>query len=718
MLHYIMLHYITLCYAMLHYVMESNHIYNVFSYNQVSLFQLVLPQDCYGAPHRDQQRPILDWTDENGLLEHFCKWKKKMQILFRGPLNSANDAIKCNYIIYCSGKNGMELVNKWETEGKITDTNHNQIDWYFELFEEHISPNSNTLIAIVELKRLFQSTMSLEDFHTKALQLVKEAKYPKGDVWNWVLRDTIISSLTSDKICAKVIKEGKDVTLTSVMEIMCLEVSTQWHLNRMQETAKVNYIQYGRRSKTKSRLKTKPSSSSGSSGSSGARPKLENTSKSTKLTGKGKKPLLLTNVCWRCGTSRHQKKNHSKALEAVCRGCRTKGHYEKVCMKKSAHLVGVLDSSTSSDTEYFDKHGQPIYAHMHMVHTADINKKKHLIQFPISVSLEKVRKQVEGPCPTVMLKADMGADVNLLNSSTFNKIIGDRSLLQPLTLWMEAYGNSMVSILRKFYAFLRWNGRIYKQLFYVTTVNASPNLLSRDGCYTLGVLKPCYSVETSKTSKHSSSGPTTDSDLAQWHNRTSEEKLSHSMQWSLYKEQLQGLPLKKQDILRVYSDVFTRTGKFPGPLYKFQLKPNTKPARHTPRWVLIHPQEAFHKAIRNVECLGIHEPVKEVTEWVNSFIIVEKAPADPNTEDQSPQKLRICLDRRDLNEALEWEPYYTRIIEEILTKFHGMMQFMIADFNKGFWMVELHPESQKLTTMAMDIWRFQCTRLLMGSIIV
>ena len=128
--------------------------------------------------------PILDWTDDNGLLECFRKWKKKVEILFRGPLNTANDAVKCNYIIYWSGDNGMELVDKWKTEGKITDANCNQIDRYFTLFEEHISPKSNALIAIVELKRVFQGSMSLEDFHTKALRLVKEAEYPEGDIWN------------------------------------------------------------------------------------------------------------------------------------------------------------------------------------------------------------------------------------------------------------------------------------------------------------------------------------------------------------------------------------------------------------------------------------------------------------------------------------------------------------------------------------------------------
>ena len=144
--------------------------------------------------------PVLDWTDDNGLMECFRKWKKKVEILFRGPLNAANDGVKCNYIIYWSGETGMELVDKWEPEGKITDANRNQVDRYFTLFEEHISPKSNALITIVELKRLFQGSMSLKNFHTKALRLVKEGEYPEGDTQNRIVRDTIISGLASDKI--------------------------------------------------------------------------------------------------------------------------------------------------------------------------------------------------------------------------------------------------------------------------------------------------------------------------------------------------------------------------------------------------------------------------------------------------------------------------------------------------------------------------------------
>ena len=136
----------------------------------------------------------------------------------------------------------------------------------------------------------------------------------------------------------------------------------------------------------------------------------------------------------------------------------------------------------------------------------------------------------------------------------------------------------------------------------------------------------------------------------------------------------------------------------------------------------IHLQDVFHEEIRNLEALGILEETKDVTEWVNSFVIMEKQLPIDSSNSHSPghsmnKKLQIWLDPRDLNEALEREPYYTCSIEEIMGKFHGMTKFTIADFNKGYWMVELDPESRTYTTMALDIGRFQWTRLPMGSIV-
>ena len=85
-------------------------------------------------------------------------------------------------------------------------------------------------------------------------------------------------------------------------------------------------------------------------------------------------------------------------------------------MKKSTHLVNVPGTSTNSDLDYFNEHGDPVYAHTHMVHVKETNWNKHLIQFPIGTDFKKVRNSQD--CSTVLLKADTGVDVNLMNSTT------------------------------------------------------------------------------------------------------------------------------------------------------------------------------------------------------------------------------------------------------------------------------------------------------------
>ena len=212
----------------------------------------------------------------------------------------------------------------------------------------------------------------------------------------------------------------------------------------MQETARVNYVHYGKGSK-KERANQDPVAAVAAVNAG-------------KPSGKGKKVPLPTNICWRCGKGRHHKGHPCNAVEAVCRNCGTKGHYEKVCMKKSTHLVNVPGTSTDSDPDYFSEHGDPICAHTHMVHVMEINQKKHLIQFPIGTDFKKVRNSVDTfKCPTVLLKADTGADVNLMNSIMFDKVIGDRTVLQPTSLRMEGYGNNTeFQVLGTFHAFLRW----------------------------------------------------------------------------------------------------------------------------------------------------------------------------------------------------------------------------------------------------------------------
>ena len=271
-----------------------------------------------------------------------------------------------------------------------------------------------------------------------------------------------------------------------------------------------------------------------------------------------------------------------------------RGHFEKVCLsaKHSTHLLEVPQTSTSStgagEPLYFDDQGQPTFS-THMVSVLHSNK--HLIKFPIALDYSRLRgrNRMENStdstghakCSTVLLKADTGADVNLMNIQTFDSLFADRRILQLTPIRMKNYGNTGVKVLGKFHTFLRWKDQVFKQLFYVTDCDKSPDLLSRDACYTLGVLKPYYTVEKGlgfsssfTDSTHTQVTPIHSNQVGQsflhCKNEGSMEKVTNSStKHFISKDQLQGAPLMKQDILEVYSDVFSRIGKFPGDPYKF-----------------------------------------------------------------------------------------------------------------------------------------------------
>ena len=112
------------------------------------------------------------------------------------------------------------------------------------------------------------------------------------------------------------------------------------------------------------------------------------------------------------------------------------------------------------------------------------------------------------------------------------------------------------------------------------------------------------------------------------------------------------------------------------------------------------------------------EKVTEPTESVNSFVIVEKVIDSSNAHSPNhviKKSICLCIDPKDLNEALEREPYYSRTIDELISMFAGAKVFTIVDMDKGYWQVVLHPESRKYTCMAFDIGSYQFKRLPMGS---
>ena len=74
----------------------------------------------------------------------------------------------------------------------------------------------------------------------------------------------------------------------------------------------------------------------------------------------------------------------------------------------------------------------------------------------------------------------------------------------------------------------------------------------------------------------------------------------------------------------------------------------------------------------------------------------------------------LTLNLYDLSRFIVSESNYYRIVEDLFPKLEGSIIFTIVDMTKGFGMVMLDLEFQRLTTFSTPYERFQFTLLLFG----
>ena len=105
-----------------------------------------------------------------------------------------------------------------------------------------------------------------------------------------------------------------------------------------------------------------------------------------------------------------------------------------------------------------------------------------------------------------------------------------------------------------------------------------------------------------------------------------------------------------------------------------------------------------------MESLEVIEKVTEPTNWVNSMVTIIK----PNGS------LRICIDPRDLNKAIQREHYPMQTIEEVTTRMPDATYFSVLDASSGYWQISLDQESAKLCTFNSPFGRYMFKRLPFG----
>ena len=218
-------------------------------------------------------------------------------------------------------------------------------------------------------------------------------------------------------------------------------------------------------------------------------------------------------LCYRCKksfTKGHEKV--CKALNAKCNACGIVGHFEVAC-KKSGNFpqkssskfqkpgstgrmnIASAVEEPSLQADFFDEKGllkeyQPKSMH---VLSGSSNDKPIMIELGCGLNpLSFDRK--------LTVQADTGADANAINKKTFNEVFPDVEL-EESTYVLQNFDKRLIKPIRSFRCFLRWKGHKYRVKFEVMGID-TPNLLSRETTFLMGILKKCLSVE--KTPKEPS----------------------------------------------------------------------------------------------------------------------------------------------------------------------------------------------------------------------
>ena len=273
--------------------------------------------------------PKLDWTRDNQMYERYRIWKKKVEFIFCSALADSTLKQLVSYLKYWMGDQGIPLIEKWESTGKLDYSNAEEtpatengrrilssgykVQTYWDLLDEEFKPKGNKLLSIIELwTRSKQGDKPLNQWLTQVYNLVNICKYPE-DSTDRIIRDVLIVGCNSNHARDKIIRQGEAVTLNQVIEILQTEESAHSTMQQIQgydkkSTGSIYYQSYEKSKKSKA-------------------PSNEQNSSSSSPTGSKRK-------CFRCGepfSRQHMKE--CRAQNVICNGCGIKGHLKKCCKK-------------------------------------------------------------------------------------------------------------------------------------------------------------------------------------------------------------------------------------------------------------------------------------------------------------------------------------------------------------------------------------------------
>ena len=384
------------------------------------------------------------------------------------------------------------------------------------------------------------------------------------------------------------------------------------------------------------------------------------------------------NNCENCGRS-HSKSEACPARGQTCNYCKKKGHFIQVCRKRmqsKQRIHEIQDTATSFEENFETLAFEPICV-------GNINQeiKAHKDEVFPTVNVNIAGRGKEET--TLKAKIDTGAQGNVLPLRIYRNMYPQninangkprlRTLNQSKVI-LVAYGGSEIKHFGTAKIPCEFKGIKITATFYVTDTS-SPAIIGLHTATQLNLVK--FNLEVKK-----------------------------SPQPELCTQSVKSAPIRsKQDLIARYPECFDGIGKLKGECH-ITLDPAVPPVVHPPRKVPISMKDEITDELDNMVKNDIIAKIQEgePTAWVNSLVYRRK----------SNGRLRLCLDPKDLNEAIKREHHVTPTLEEILPKLNGAKVISIVDAKCGYWNIILDEDSSYLTTFNSSYGCYRFKRMLFG----
>ena len=105
-----------------------------------------------------------------------------------------------------------------------------------------------------------------------------------------------------------------------------------------------------------------------------------------------------------------------------------------------------------------------------------------------------------------------------------------------------------------------------------------------------------------------------------------------------------------------------------------------------------------------MERMGVIMKQDQPTEWINSMVTPTKLNG----------KIRVCIDPRDLNQAIKRKHYPMKTIEDITPKMQNAKILSKLDATSGYWAIKLDEQSNRLCTFNSPFGRYSFKRMPFG----